>query len=198
MDKQFVAGWESIFTIREFLTPAECEAHVARTEAVGYGDAPINSLGGPVVNKNMRNNERVMFDDRVLAADLWSKLQPLVPERFGNWRAVGLNERFRFYRYDTGQKFDWHYDGCFERHPLERSRLTFMIYLNDGFEGGATEFHLSRMDGFSKDDPVEGVVPEAGMALVFEHAILHQGSPVTSGRKYVLRSDVMYRYEKGA
>ena len=30
-----------------------------------------------------------------------------------------------------------------------------MIYLNDGFEGGSTEFHLSRMDGFSKDDPAQ-------------------------------------------
>jgi len=30
------------------------------------------------------------------------------------------------------------------------------------------------------------------MALFFEHAIHHKGEPVLSGRKYVLRSDVMY------
>jgi hypothetical protein len=31
------------------------------------------------------------------------------------------------------------------------------------------------------------------MALVFEHPVRHQGAPVTAGRKYVLRTDVMYR-----
>jgi hypothetical protein len=30
------------------------------------------------------------------------------------------------------------------------------------------------------------------MALIFEHQILHEGAAVISGRKYVLRSDVMY------
>ena len=30
------------------------------------------------------------------------------------------------------------------------------------------------------------------MALIFEHELLHEGAAVTAGRKYVLRSDVMY------
>jgi hypothetical protein len=30
------------------------------------------------------------------------------------------------------------------------------------------------------------------MAVVFEHAILHEGAPVTSGNKYLCRSDVVY------
>ena len=33
-------------------------------------------------------------------------------------------------------EFDWHYDGCFERENGERSFLTFMVYLNEGFAGG--------------------------------------------------------------
>jgi hypothetical protein len=165
-------------------------------EQIGYGDAPINTAGGPVIYKEMRNNERVMFDDPALAQRLWTKLQPFVDAKFGSgWHALGLNERFRFYRYDPGQRFDWHYDGSFERFPSERSKLTFMVYLNEGFEGGTTELHL-RADGFSKDDPVASVIPETGMALLFDHRILHQGSPVVSGRKYVLRSDVMYQWKK--
>jgi hypothetical protein len=31
------------------------------------------------------------------------------------------------------------------------------------------------------------------MALLFQHQLLHEGSEVTSGVKYVVRSDVMYR-----
>ncbi|MDF3030995.1 MAG: putative iron-regulated protein [Moraxellaceae bacterium] len=37
------------------------------------------------------------------------------------------------------------------------------------------------------------VRPAAGMVLVFPHSIMHQGTPVTSGVKYVLRTDVTYR-----
>jgi hypothetical protein len=57
-----------------------------------------------------------------------------------------------------------------------------MVYLNDGFGGGATKFLDYEID----------VVPKAGMALLFQHRILHEGAIVTSGVKYVLRSDVMY------
>ena len=58
-----------------------------------------------------------------------------------------------------------------------------MIYLNDGFGGGATKFLDYEID----------VVPKTCMALLFQHRILHEGAVVTSGTKYVLRSDVMYR-----
>ena len=37
--------------------------------------------------------------------------------------------------------------------------------------------------------------PEWGKALVFYHRQLHEGLPVVRGRKYVLRTDVMYRHE---
>jgi hypothetical protein len=59
-----------------------------------------------------------------------------------------------------------------------------MAYLNDGFEGGETNFELlhERIT----------VSPKAGMALLFVHHLLHEGAPIRSGRKYVLRSDVMF------
>ena len=47
--------------------------------------------------------------------------------------AVGLNERFRFYRYGAGEYFSWHYDGSYYRNDLERSLLTLMVYLDEGF-----------------------------------------------------------------
>ena len=194
MKKQLVNDLEDVFVIRGFLTPEECAGHIARSEAAGYGDAPINTFAGQVVNKAMRNNDRVMVDDPALAAELWERLRPSVPDRRGQWAAAGLNERLRFYRYDPGQQFDWHFDGSFERSPTEVSNLTFMVYLNDGFEGGATEFNFRLMGLVLDGDEITRVVPEAGMALVFAHRIFHQGAPVTAGRKYVLRSDVMYRW----
>ncbi|MDB5309623.1 MAG: hypothetical protein JWO38_3825 [Gemmataceae bacterium] len=198
MQKELLTERDDLFVVRNFLSPEECEQYIARTEAAGYGDAPINTFAGPMVNKKMRNNDRVMIDDPALAATTWDRLRPFVPPKRGtSWLAVGLNERFRFYRYDPGQRFDWHFDGRYERSPTEVSNLTFMVYLNAGFEGGATEFNLGLGSTVRPDDPIVRVVPEAGMALVFVHAMFHQGAAVTSGRKYVLRSDVMYRWVGG-
>jgi hypothetical protein len=193
VEKTLVEGHNDVFTLRGFLTPEECAAHVARSEAAGYGDAPVNTFGGPVVNKRMRSNDRVVVDDPATAAALWERLGSAVPDRRGSWVAAGLNERLRYYRYDPGQLFDWHFDGHYERSPDEHSALTVLLYLSGGFAGGATEFNFLTF-GRIRDDPIVSVVPEPGMALVFAHRILHRGAPVVSGRKYVLRTDVMYRW----
>jgi hypothetical protein len=174
------------FVIHDFLSPAECDEFVARSESVGFGDAPISTGRGFVIRKDYRNNERVMIDDPELAARLWERAGPLVPPRILVWRACGLNERFRYYRYDPGQRFAVHADGYYERPNGERSHLTVLLYLNDGFTGGETVI-------YRRDDL--RVVPRRGMALLFRHGFLHEGAPVLSGRKYVLRTDVMYRIE---
>lgn len=172
-----------IATVDEVLTPSECSALIAHAEALGFDDAPITTRGGPVLNQAFRNNTRVMEDDPDRAADLWGRLEEVVPVRIEGWRAVGLNERFRIYRYEPGQFFRWHLDGAFQRSFRERSLVTLMIYLNEGFRGGRTEFDL-----------IGDVEPERGMALLFQHCALHQGARVVEGVKYVLRTDVMYRY----
>jgi predicted 2-oxoglutarate/Fe(II)-dependent dioxygenase YbiX len=142
--------------------------------------------------KQVRNNDRVMIDDPALAAAIWERLKPHVPERSQFWTPCGLNERFRFYRYDPGQQFDWHIDGYFERSPTEQSAFTFMVYLNGGVAGGATEFR-----GVLPSDRLLMVQPESGRALLFPHRILHRGAPVADGRKYVMRTDVMCRWTGG-
>ena len=117
-----------------------------------------------------------------MADELWQKICLLVPNMEG-WEPVGLNERFRFYRYEFGQQFKRHMDGPHRRSEDEQSWVTMIIYLNDDFEGGATQFI----------DPFEMVNPKEGSMLMFKHRQLHQGDPVTKGRKYVLRTDVMYK-----
>jgi predicted 2-oxoglutarate/Fe(II)-dependent dioxygenase YbiX len=187
---------DDIFLIRNFLTPAECDHHIALTEAAGYDDAPISTGRGFVMRKDIRNNDRVMIDDNPLAAELFERARPFLPATFLMWKPVGLNERFRYYRYGPGQKFDWHFDGAFTRDTGDSSKLTFMVYLNDGFVGGETAFNLRRLGKVEEDDEVLRVVPEAGAALVFRHDVLHTGAVVTQGTKYVLRTDVMCRHRE--
>jgi prolyl 4-hydroxylase len=171
---------DEIFTVSGLLTPAECEEYIDLGEAQGFAPAPINGAFGPTHRPDVRNNERVMLDAPDFAAKLCDQAWPWIPKQVGFWRAVGVNERLRLYRYDPGQQFEWHIDGSFERRNGERSLITFMIYLNDGFEGGRTAF--SSLE----------VSPEQGMALFFKHELRHKGEPVVHGRKYVLRTDVMY------
>lgn len=185
---------KDIFLIHDFLSRDECARWIADSETLGYGDAPITTSVGFVMRKEVRDNERVIHNNLELAAAWWQRAKPFLPAEWAKWQAVGLNERFRFYRYDPGQKFAMHTDGYFERTNGERSHLTFMVYLNEEFEGGETVFHDSVFDKkFHEGCPPVRVKPRTGMALVFNHRRLHEGAPVVSGRKYVLRTDVMYR-----
>jgi len=182
---------EDIFTVGSLLSPAECQAMIELAESRGFEDAPINTAFGPLRRPEVRNNRRVILDDVDRAKDLWQRVREYAPTRRGDWVAIGANERLRFYRYDPGQQFEWHHDGCFERPNGERSLLTYMIYLNNGFEGGETRFSEIQSTAM----PGGAVVPQTGLALVFAHQLRHKGDTVISGRKYVLRTDIMFRYQ---
>lgn len=182
MRKESLVG-EDIFLIHDFFSLEESDRFIQLSEATGFGEAPINSELGVERRPQIRNNDRVIIDDHALAASLWPRAEPFIPGRYRFWRTIGLNERFRYYRYDIGQRFVPHFDGYFERDNGERSVMTFMVYLNEGFGGGQTKFY------FGKEKLI--VTPKTGAALIFLHQVLHEGAPVESGRKYVLRSDVM-------
>lgn len=176
----------SVFVIHGFISHEECVRFIADSEQQGYEGAPITTSFGPLLRQDVRNNDRIMIDDSALAANWFQRAEPFLPSRLGEWKLLGLNERFRFYRYDPGQTFKRHYDGSYYRSHIEQSFLTFMVYLNEGYTGGTTEFYDVR------DQPKATVRPKEGMALVFDHQQVHEGAVVESGRKYVLRTDVMY------
>ena len=76
-----------------------------------------------------------------------------------------------------------------------------MIYLNEGFEGGETRFFEEkdkksrRGEGRARkfNNRVRfSVRPTTGSVVVFDHLLLHEGSEVTSGVKYAVRSDLVY------
>ena len=77
------------------------------------------------------------------------------------------------------------------------SRLTFLVYLNDDFSGGATTFFATAADG-SGALRAQAVQPQRGAVLLFPHGVtnadspVHEGSKVSTGRKYVVRSDLLY------
>jgi len=66
--------------------------------------------------------------------------------------------------------------------------MTLMLYLNAPRKGGATNF-LDHSD----EGRMVSVKPEAGLALLFEHNLYHEGARLDVGVKYAIRTDVMFR-----
>ncbi len=170
-----------IFTVNHFMTEKECQDWIAFSEKKGYETAKISVGREQVLNTKIRNNERLIYDDIDLARELWERVKEFIPAETDFGYAIGLNERFRFYKYFPKQQFKPHKDGSFIRNIHEWSSYTFMIYLNEAMTGGETKFtHHS-------------INPKTGTALIFRHSLVHEGCPVIEGIKYVLRTDVMYR-----
>ncbi len=38
------------------------------------------------------------------------------------------------------------------------------------------------------------IKPEPGMAVVFDHLVLHEGQPCENGRKYFMRSELLFKH----
>lgn len=178
---------------RHVLSRGECEEMIQRFESIGYESAQR------AYPASYRNNDRIVLDDQELGRSLFERLKQCLPPRLVDsagqgWRLVGLNERFRCCRYQTGQWFHIHRDGVYQRSEQVRSCLTFMIYLNgaEEFQGGDTRFFESKD---SESPLLSRVAPEQGSLIVFNHDLWHDGETVTKGRKYILRSDILYERE---
>ena len=172
---------DQIWQIEDILPAVKCENLIQETESRGYQPATINTDAGARTVSAVRNNLRVMYIDQPLADELWGLLKPHAPNQYGQSVSVGLNEMFRFYKYEPGQKFRKHRDESFIRNDTEASYFTVLLYLNDEFVGGETRFQ-----------DIE-VKPKLGSALIFAHMIEHEGAEILSGKKYVLRTDIMFR-----
>ncbi len=184
---------ENLFTVSGLLTSAECTDLIERGESIGFERAAVRTATGPQMRPGIRDNDRAEFTDPELARMLWLRCLPHVPELLEDGIPAGFDDSFRFYRYDVGQRFKRHRDGVIVRSPDVRTRLTCLFYLNDGFTGGETVFYSTeQIDGVRREDAV--IVPRAGDALFFLHEWWHEGRELTEGRKYVLRSDLFFKF----
>jgi len=182
--EQLDLGKPFIFEIPNILTEMECNQWIGRIRSAGPEPAPINTIRGVEIKPQIRNNRRVIFDDAEWADDLFDRVKDRIPQEIHGMALVGVNERLRCYEYLPGHRFAPHSDGAFIRNEDERSWYTYIIYLNEEFEGGETIFIV---------EPEVVIKPRTGAGLFFQHPIIHEGALVTSGIKYAVRTDLMYR-----
>lgn len=181
--------------LRGVLDARECAVVVGAAEAAGFERAAAyTDEHGRDVFSPGRSSMRAVVDSPSFAAALWSRIRQHAPAQLDGVGgvAVGLNERMRVLRYDPGHGFAPHRDSPYPRPDGSAvSRVTVLLYLNDRYEGGRTTFYRSVEDA-RRGRGLE-VAPTPGAVAMQDQALLHGVPLLTRGRKYVLRTEVMYR-----
>jgi hypothetical protein len=187
---KLVVGAPRIGVAERFLEAELCSWFIDRgrplqTPARVYSPA----TGGPMQH-DTRSNTAAGFT--ILELDL---PMLLIRARIANTLGVptAFLERFNIFRYKTGQRFSWHMDYLDPTTPQFAQDLarrgqraaTFLVYLNEGFEGGETNFVTIRRS-------LKGKLGDA----VFFHNVdakgnpdrltAHEGAAPTAGEKWLL------------
>ena len=172
-----------VWRVSELFDQVTCDELIQLANRQTWLTGTVNSTQGRTVKENLRNNSLCLYKNPRLHNYLSNLIQQHVPSTLKSMEYYQLNTTLRCYRYQTGQYFHPHYDQAYDGPNHSISHLTMLIYLNDNFEGGETDFPELQQK-FS---------PKQGSAIFFQHAILHEGCSVTSGVKYILRGDVLYK-----
>jgi len=185
--------------VHNVLDEDDCADLIRCINQKGFTPALLNiGNGRQRYEPDVRNGHRAIVDNQELSSYLLEMLRPHLPGMIQGSHLVDLNERCRVLCYTPGQEFGPHYDGCFvrprgSRNEGDESMVTVQLYLHDVPEssGGATTF----LAGGRGAGPKEALPcqPRAGSVLLFTQNLLHEGSLVTSGLKYTLRTEAMYR-----
>ena len=168
-----------LFRVEAAFSPASCEALIAELDQ----SEELRRVRAKRAGGLERMNDRAVRTDPALAAAIFDRLGTVVPTRLAGMDLLGANECIRFYRYQPGDYFLAHRDTHFQRSPRERSLLSVMLYLNQGYQGGELDF----------PEHDERIRPTTGLLVAFGHRMLHASNKLVAGTKYALRTDLMYR-----
>ena len=190
--KKHIYGDYEVWEIYDILTPEECKKMQEIAEKKGMTSSEIISYGSATdraTDNTMRKSVQAWLPDNTdtLTMSLAKYTEKITKLPRKN------QEMIQVVKYDPGGQFISHYDTCDHsdtsycdrvNHWAGHRRATLLIYLNDDFEGGETEFVKMGLK----------IKPEAGKGILFwttkeEDKILeksmHRGHPVLSGNKWI-------------
>jgi len=170
----------SIATFSGFLSPEECAYLVERAASMMQPSVVVHPKTGALVRDPVRTAKSAGFPF-VLEDPVIHAINRRIAAATGTGYAQG--EPLQVLRYDDGDEYRLHSDAL----PSGENQrvLTFLVALNDGYHGGATEFpDLSFSWKGKPGDALRFVnVDEKGAA---DPRCRHAGTPVISGTKYLL------------
>ncbi|KAJ6630613.1 hypothetical protein B0H10DRAFT_1938824 [Mycena sp. CBHHK59/15] len=193
-----------IILIDDAFSPVECKSYVKFIDSLPLELTPPKKRG-----EAERHNHRFSITSVDFAQRLHAVFVPHLPAFLPAARptrgaanagvarvAHSFNSNIRVYKYTPLQYFGPHYDDdCRDPMSGAKSEWTLLLYLTgyeDGVEGGETLFY---QDDKGRPSEVIKAPLTRGTALLHRHGrecMLHEGSPVLRGVKYVLRSDIMF------
>jgi prolyl 4-hydroxylase len=183
--RKFESDKLDLYTLDDFLSIQECDRLIA------------------VINLHLRpstvtieNTEKTFRTSKTCDLSLLkSPVAYSTDEKIARTLGIRLkySEGIQAQRYDVGQQFKAHTDYFepgtpeFAKFGAERGNRTwtFMVYLNEGMQGGGTKFHKI-------DHTFE---PKKGQAVIWNNlnpdrtpnpATLHSGEPVLAGHKVII------------
>lgn len=193
------------FQLLNVFTEEECNNFIKKTEEVGYLEDAAVSLP-----RTVRHNDNVTWVVDDLTHDIiWNRCENFMYDNndtFLGKQPLGINKRFRFYKYSKGDFFKAHTDGSWPGSRVVNkelitnfyndrySQMTFLILLTEDFEGGETQFIVNN---HGTKELVNIRTPKGGV-LCFPHGLhplhcLHSSNTLTSGIKYIIRTDVLFK-----
>ncbi len=192
------------FQLLNVFTAQECEDFIKQTEELGYLEDAAVSLP-----RSVRHNDNITWVVDDLTHDIiWNRCKDYMidnKEIFYGKKILGINKRFRFYKYSEGDFFKLHSDGSWpgsrvvnkeliaDFYKDRYSQMTFLILLSEDFQGGETQFIVNKN---GEKELVNIRTPKGGV-LCFPHGLhplhcLHSSNTITSGIKYIIRTDVLF------
>ena len=177
-------SWPVLLELPSIVDEAQCN-DLLLSYSQEMKAASIPTENGREVDLEFRNNSVRKFYDENLSQKIYRKISHYYGEFSGKIpRKVG--PYFRLYKYQKNQHFEGHQDGSYSLSGIT-SLCTMLIYLNDTFEGGETEFKSS-----AKNSRNTIIKPEEGKLIIFSHELPHRARSVIRGTKFVLRSDLYF------
>ena len=189
------------------LDPSICDQLVKEIQTFRFHDSSITNVKGEIYCDQTRTSTSCPIPERfntILTTALnktltnWSTQVSLeCPDYYTTLKlpgvTVGLNTRMEclnLLRYEEGQEYQWHVDQCLAEklklNPFttDTRQWSFVLYLNDDFEGGQTRV----ID--------EVFQPKKGTALVFPSSwhYPHTALPVEQGTKYAIVTWYHHQY----
>jgi len=194
-----------ITEIYGFLSHSECDELINLARKKGFEESTVadtESAKGSSVDRNVRTSKTCWINDseNTIANKITESSIEITKIPREN------HEDLQIAKYDKGGKFDAHHDYCdiegndnycdkFNQNSGNR-RSTLLVYLNDNFQGGETEFVQLGLK----------IKPEKGKAILFwnvdEKGGLytqseHRGNEVIGGEKIIATKwSHMYKFVK--
>lgn len=186
-----------ILTLEGFVSPAECARIIARMGARGArADVYNPATGGSLVFEGRSNSkaEYALTDLDLHMLLLYARISGTLGIPSTHFELTNL------LHYARGEQYVPHYDYLESSTEALATDLrvrgqrivTFLVYLNEGYEGGETAFPLLdyAFKGRTGDALMFGNVDASGAP---ERQTLHAGKPPTSGEKWILSQWVRNR-----